>query len=176
MSLVKDFTDLALDDPAPAAAAPRHPVFLSAPLAAITLDPAPIEPSWVISGQPLARAKLHSTSADRFSSTTIWDCTAGAFRWRFVWDETVHILEGAVTVTDETGRVTRLGEGDVAYFAAGSWATWKVETYVKKIAFCRRAFPTPVVKALGLKTKVFGWLRGTKPAPSGAGLAATSGA
>ncbi len=176
MSLVKDFTDLALADPAPAEPAPSHPVFLTAPLASIVLDPAPIEPTWVIAGQPLARAKLHSTSADAFSSTTIWDCTAGAFRWHFVWDETVHIIEGAVTVTDETGKVTKLSAGDVAYFAAGSWATWEISSYVKKIAFCRRAFPAPMVTALSLKARLASLLRGTRPAPSGAGLAAASSA
>ncbi|WP_020180958.1 cupin domain-containing protein [Methylopila sp. M107] len=172
MSLIKEFADLALADPAPVAAT-AHPVFLSQPLADIALEANPVEPSWVISGRPEARSKVHSRSADDFSSTTIWECTAGAFRWHFEWDETVHILEGAVTITDETGRITTIRQGDVAYFAAGTWATWEIETYVKKIAFCRRAFPAPVVAALSLKERFSALLRGRKAAAAG-GFGATS--
>lgn len=166
MSLFDQFADIALADPAPAPSA--HPVFVSANLGDIALDSAPIEPSWVLSGAPMASAKLHSESADGFSSTTIWACTAGAFKWRFEWDETVHILSGSVTVTDETGRRTTISAGDVAYFAAGTWATWEIEDHVKKIAFCRKAFPRPVLAAMKAKTLLLGLVRG-KPAPAAAG-------
>ena len=43
---------------------------------------------------------------------------------------------GAVVLGD----YENLREGDVAYFAAGSWAVWDIEDHVQKIAFCRRAF------------------------------------
>ena len=171
MSLFRQLVDIALDDPKPAGAS--HPVFAASSLAAIELDPAPIEPSWIISGSPQASGKQHSTSADALSSTSIWACTAGAFRWNFVWDETVHIVSGSVDVTDETGTRTTLIAGDVAYFAAGSWATWEIRDHVKKIAFCRRPFPTSVLVAMGLKKRLSGLLRrGGAPAPqASAGLA-----
>ncbi|PZQ19239.1 MAG: cupin [Ancylobacter novellus] len=171
MSLFRQLVEIALDDPKPAGAS--HPVFTTGSLAAIELDPSPIEPSWIISGDPQASGKLHSASADALSSTSIWACTAGAFRWNFVWDETVHIVSGSVDVTDETGTRTTLVAGDVAYFAAGSWATWEIRDHVKKIAFCRRPFPRPVLAAMGMKRRVAGLLRGgAAPAPqAGAGLA-----
>lgn len=169
MSLIEQLADIALADPAPAV----HPVFSSVSLEAIKLDQSPIEPSWIISGRPDARARVQSRSADDFSSTTIWECTAGAFRWHFAWDETVYILSGSVRVTDETGMVTTIKAGDVAYFAAGSWATWEIDDHVRKIAFCRRAFPAPVVKALSFKSWLSSALRGRPAAASGAGLSAS---
>lgn len=174
MSLMDQFVEVALADPEPRRN-PVHPVFLSQPVAAMTLEPAPIEPGWILSGTPQASAKLHSQSADGMSSTTLWRCTAGAFKWHFVWDETVHILSGSVTVTDATGKVTTLREGDVAYFAAGSWAVWEIDDHVQKIAFCRRAFPAPVLKAIKLKTAVAGLVRGKPKAASAVGGLAASG-
>lgn len=171
MSLVQQLAEIALSDPEPRA--PSRLAFVAAHPDALTLDPAPIEPSWVISGAPAARAKVHSQGADGFASTTVWDCTAGAFRWNFVWDETVVILEGSVRVTDETGRVTTLSAGDVAFFAGGTWATWEIADYVRKVAFCRRVFPKPVVALMAMKGWLAAMLRG-RPAASGVGFGVTA--
>ncbi len=121
----------------------------------IDMQPAPINPDWIITGQPVARMADHSRSADRAAYTALWDCTAGTFRWFFAWDETVHILEGEVHVTAEDGAIHMLRAGDVAYFKAGTWATWRVDTYVRKVAFLRRPFPAPIAFAYRLKNKLF---------------------
>ena len=89
---------------------------VSASCTDLRLQPAPINPEWIIAGNPQARAADHSRSGDRASSTAMWDCTAGEFRWFFGWDETVYILEGEVHVTAEDGSVSILRVGDVAYF------------------------------------------------------------
>lgn len=108
---------------------------------AAALQPSPINPDWIIAGQPIARSLEQSRSKDRASSTAVWDCTAGQFRWYFGWDETVYILEGSVTVASADGSMRVLRQGDLAYFEAGSWAVWHVDNYVKKVAFMRRPFP-----------------------------------
>ena len=131
----------------------------------MTMKPAPIEPSWVIEGNPEARLSEHSKSADDASATAVWDCTAGTFRWYFGWDETVMILEGEVHITAEDGSQRTLKAGDIAYFPGKSWATWHIDTYVRKIAFCRKEFPAPINLALKLRDR----LRGTQ---SSGGLAA----
>jgi uncharacterized cupin superfamily protein len=118
--------------------------FVGADIRALDLQPAPIEPSWIISGNPRARAASHSASADKCSATSLWDCTAGSFRWFFGWDETVVILEGSVHVTAEDGSEQVLRAGDVGYFRAGTWSTWRVDDYVRKIAFVRQPVPTPI--------------------------------
>ena len=104
----------------------------------LSLTPAPIHSDWVMEGRPLARNALLSQSEDGTACTLIWDCTAGLFNWHYDIDETVYILDGAVIVQDDNGVIRRLEAGDTAFFPAGSHAVWRVESYVRKIAFCRR--------------------------------------
>ena len=107
----------------------------------VELKSKPINPEWILSGTPQARAGTHSANVDGWAETAHWDCTAGRFRWHFGWEETVMILEGEVRVTDAAGKETVLRVGDVAYFPADSWFTWQVDKYVRKIAFCRKPVP-----------------------------------
>lgn len=136
-----------------------EPPLVAASASALAMRPAPIEPTWILAGTPEARMAEHSQSADGAGVTALWDCSAGAFRWHFAWDETVMILEGAVEVTDEAGVTRLLKAGDIAYFAGGTWATWRIETYVRKIAFLRRPLPAPVALASKLKRLVWRPLR-----------------
>jgi len=125
-------------------------------LGELEMAPKPIEPSWVIAGNPEARLSLHSRAYDEQATTAIWDCTAGTFRWYFGWDETVMILDGEVHITGEDGSERTLKAGDIAYFPGKSWATWHIDNYVRKIAFCRKEFPAPVNLALKLRDRVRG--------------------
>jgi uncharacterized cupin superfamily protein len=111
------------------------------PIDDIPMKSAPIEPTWVLAGQPVARVGAHSKNIDGWASTNIWDCTAGRFRWHFVWEETVAILEGEVRVTNEAGETFVLKAGSIGYFPGGTWWTWEVPNYVRKIAFCRALVP-----------------------------------
>ena len=129
----------------------RTPPIVAAEAFGLELRDAPIEPSWILSGTPRARLAEHSRSADEAAVTAVWDCTEGQFRWYFGWDETVIILEGEVHVTAEDGTERVLKTGDIAYFKGKTWATWTVETYVKKIAFVRKPFPAPVALAWKLR-------------------------
>lgn len=115
------------------------------------MKPAPIEPSWILEGTPVARLAEHSRSPDDAAVTAVWECTAGAFRWYFGWDETVVITEGEVHVTAEDGSTRTLRTGDIAYFTGGTWATWRVDSYVKKIAFVRKPFPKPLAVAYRIR-------------------------
>lgn len=100
------------------------------------LADAPIEPSWVREGKPVARASTFTESPDGLLTTGIWDCTAGTFRWIYGSDEIVHILEGEVTVKDGT-RTHHLVAGSVCYFPQGAETLWTVPKYVKKIFVLR---------------------------------------
>ncbi len=123
--------------------APTGPAVISDNAMEMELAPAPINPEWVLEGNPQARSSEQSASPDRAAYTAIWDCTAGTFRWYFGWDETVYILEGEVHVTDADGGTRTLRAGDVAYFRGGTWATWKIDNYLRKVAFMRRTLPAP---------------------------------
>ena len=109
---------------------------------------APIDPSWIVEGDPQARVSSLSRSADGRAWTDLWDCTAGRFRWHYALDETIHVLEGEATVIDQTGRVWSLTPGDTVTFHHGTVAHWHVANYVRKVAFCHHPAPPPVAAFL----------------------------
>jgi uncharacterized cupin superfamily protein len=119
------------------------------------LKPAPIEPSWIIEGNPQASSCMLSWSADGSASTIVWQCTEGRFEWHYDFDETIMILEGSIVLESDTLAPTRYGPGDVILFRDGAHARWHVEGHVKKLAFCRK--PQPALIAFAMRA--FGALK-----------------
>jgi len=117
-------------------------------LAQVEWRDAPIPGPWVVRGTPHARCADLSRSQDGMAYTAAWDCSAGSFRWHNEVDETVHIVEGEVTVTDAAGTSRTLRAGDVALFHAGTTFRWDVPRYVRKIAFMRHAAPPLLGRAV----------------------------
>jgi uncharacterized protein len=103
----------------------------------VDLKPSPIEPSWIIEGNPEARSHVLATSADGTATTVIWSCTDGKFNWYYDVDETIVIQEGWIVLESESMPPKRCGVGDVIFFRNGAQATWHVEGHVKKVAFFR---------------------------------------
>jgi uncharacterized protein len=110
----------------------------------VELKPSPIEPSWIIEGNPEASSHALSTSADGTATTLIWSCTEGKFNWYYDFDETIMILEGSIVLESEGLPPKRYGVGDVIFFRDGAHAKWHVEGYVRKLAFCRKTTPAMV--------------------------------
>ena len=108
---------------------------------ATNLKPSPIEPSWIIEGNPVAESCLLSKSADGQAWTVVWRCSEGQFYWNYDYDETILILEGSIVLENETMPPTRHGPGDVIFFKNGARAKWLVESRVRKLAFCRTTQP-----------------------------------
>lgn len=107
----------------------------------VNLAPRPIEPSWIIDGNPVAQACVLSKSADGLATTIVWECSEGRFNWYYDFDETIMILEGSIVLESDTMRPTRYGPGDVVFFRDGAHARWYVEGRVRKLAFCRTTQP-----------------------------------
>jgi uncharacterized cupin superfamily protein len=124
------------------------------------LASAPINPEWILEGNPVARNKFLSRSVDGNGSTYIWDCTAGRFNWHYQIDETVCVLTGSVLVKDPSGVSRLLEAGDTAFFAAGSSAEWTVQTYIRKVAFMHRPMPAPLLFAKKVYIGIRGLVRG----------------
>jgi uncharacterized cupin superfamily protein len=114
----------------------------------VALDPAPIEPRWIVEGTPQARARELARSADGAAVVVAWSCTAGRFHWLYGADETVHVISGEAFITNDDGAERRLGPGDMAFFPAGSRSLWRVPCAVRKLAVCRHALPKPLGFAL----------------------------
>jgi uncharacterized protein len=124
------------------------PLFESVCLNDVVLNPDPIDPAWVLEGNPVARAGLWSRSLDSTSSSWVWDCTAGKFNWYFRTDETIYVIDGEVIVRTEGQAPRTLRAGHVALFYAGTWAEWTVPVYVRKHAVLRAPISKPVLLAL----------------------------
>jgi uncharacterized cupin superfamily protein len=118
-----------------------------------TLEPTPINPDWILAGSPQARGRVLSTSTDRTSTTMVWECTAGSFKWLYHIEETIHVLEGGMTLTDASG-TRRVGVGDVIYFPPGSEAVWVIDHYVRKLAIFRQSLPRPASVGLRVWTRM----------------------
>ena len=120
----------------------------------VNLTPRPIEPSWIIEGNPVAQCCVLSKSADGLASTMVWHCTEGRFNWHYDFDETILILEGSIVVESDSMAPTRYGPGEVIFFRDGAHAKWHVEGHVKKLAFCRKTQPALVGFALRALSKI----------------------
>ncbi len=105
------------------------------------LPPMPIEPTWIIEGNPVASGVVLTQSPDKLLSSGLWSCTAGRFRWTFGWDEFVHILEGEVTIRDETGQTRTLTAGQTAFFPLGLNTEWSIPQFVRKVFTVRTKEP-----------------------------------
>lgn len=151
-----------------------QPGFHPAAIRPDDLVPAPIDPGWIIAGDPKARAVELACSPDGTCTSAQWDCTAGTFYWYFWNEETVHILEGSVRVRDCSGREFTLKAGDVANLPANKWMVWHVEDYVRKLAHCRYPVPRPFGRLVRMWQAVrtrFG-LKSSRPAHSLPGVVA----
>ena len=107
----------------------------------VNLTPSPIEPSWIIEGNPVAKSCALSHSADGTASTIVWQCSEGKFNWYYDFDETILVLEGSIVLENDTMGPTRYGPGDVIFFKDGAHAKWHVEGRVKKLASAARPIP-----------------------------------
>lgn len=121
---------------------------------AVNLTPGPIEPSWIIEGNPVAQCCVLSKSADGLATTVVWQCSEGKFNWYYDFDETILILEGSIVLENDAMRPTRYGPGDVIFFRDGAHAKWHVEGHVRKLAFCRKTQPILFALALRVFSKI----------------------
>jgi uncharacterized protein len=119
----------------------------------VNLTPRPIEPSWIIEGNPVAQWCVLSKSADGLASTMVWECTEGKFNWYYDFDETILIIEGSIVLENDTMKPTRYVAGDVVFFKDGAHARWHVEGHVRKLAFCRTTQPMLLGFALRVVNK-----------------------
>ena len=124
----------------------------------LELEPAPIESGWILGGNPTARGRILSRSADDTAWTAIWECTAGQFNWFYGIDETVYVIDGSVTITAPGAPPRRVGAGDSIFFPSGSSAHWNVEDHVRKIAFLRKPMPRQIQQLRRIHRSIKRWI------------------
>ena len=128
------------------------------------LSPAPIEPSWIEAGDPEAKLAILAYSDDRATTTILWECSAGRFTWRYNIDETIHFLDGGVRIRTGAGAWKTYSAGDTVHFSRGAVATWEIDTFVRKVAFCRKAPARAFIHARRFARTAYQRLRGRRDA------------
>jgi hypothetical protein len=126
----------------------------------VALTAAPINRDWIEGGDPRASLAILAFSDDRATSTILWECTAGKFTWRYAIDETIYFLDGEVMISIGGKPAKRYGAGDSIHFSRGAVATWEVQTFIRKVAFCRSVMPRPFVAARRVARSIYHRLRG----------------
>ncbi|HME11414.1 MAG TPA: cupin domain-containing protein [Candidatus Acidoferrum sp.] len=124
------------------------PVLVVDPVAIEGLELDPINPDWILSGEPVARTRKVATSGDWAATLVVWDCTPGAFHWRFNRDESIYVLTGEAFMTTHEGEERRFAEGDLGYFPAGFCCNFRVTKYFRKVAVLRETMWSPLSRAL----------------------------
>lgn len=95
------------------------------------VEPAPIPPGDVISGNPESTMAILWRSDDGKLYNGVWHCTPGVFMLSSP-AETITLIEGNVTITPEGGEPLTVTAGDVAFIPEGTRARWEVHETVRK--------------------------------------------
>ena len=106
-----------------------------------SLDPWPLPKEQIISGDPQASGRFLWQSEDKRLGNGVWECTPGSFTWDFTWDETLSLLEGEVTITDQDGRGNTYRAGDLIFVTTGTKSTWVITKTVRKVFHIRSETP-----------------------------------
>src|SRR5579863_5089959 len=97
----------------------------SSTIAETGLETSSIPSAWLLSGQGQTRSKLLGKTQDRLAYVMLWECGAVNFKWHYGKDEFFIVLSGDAFMEDKNGREIHFGPSDVAFFPAGSDATWR---------------------------------------------------
>ena len=124
------------------------PIF-SSTLPNVEMERGLIPSVWLLSGQAETRSKFLGKTRDQLGYAMLWECGAASYKWYYSCDEAYIVLSGEGYMTDENGVEHRFGPGDVAFFPAGTKATWRHPDHFRKVAVLKDAVWPPF--ALGLK-------------------------
>jgi uncharacterized protein len=93
-------------------------------------EPFPIED--VAGGDPQGRVHWLHQDDDAGLWIGIFEAQPARFPYTSAGDETLHVLEGRVTIEVDGSEPVRLGPGDVVSFPKGMASTWEIEEPFKE--------------------------------------------
>jgi uncharacterized cupin superfamily protein len=114
--------------------AAKEPDVVRSVTTADDLAPDPMDPSWILEGNPQARSRRLFVDPDRSISAILWDCTAGRFDWHYGGDEIIQIVDGEAELTFPSGTVTTVKPGDIVYFPGAQIVQFNVPHYIRKVS------------------------------------------
>lgn len=98
-------------------------------------EPSPLPPETIIAGDPAPEVHWLRESRDPDAPylAGLWRAQPSTFDYFFTMNETAHILEGNVVVTQKEGPTLDLWPGDVVTFPRGAMTRWEVRGPLKKV-------------------------------------------
>jgi uncharacterized protein len=133
--------------------------------ATLDLEAGEIPAKWLLSGDPKTRAKVLLRTHDFLAQVVVWECGATSYKWHYNSDEAYVVISGEGFMTDESGEERRFSAGDVAFFPAGTNATWRHSDHFKKVAFLKESYGRPIgfcLKACSKLLRIVG-IKGRSP-------------
>ena len=116
-------------------------------VASAEMESSSIPSAWLLSGDARTRSKLLGKTEDKLAFVMLWECGPANFKWHYGKDEFLIILSGDAYLQEESGRERHYGPSDVAFFPAGSTATWRIPDHVRKVAILKRQVSQPLAFA-----------------------------
>jgi uncharacterized cupin superfamily protein len=95
------------------------------------VEPSPIPPADIISGEPVSTIAILWRSEDGTLYNGVWHCTPGIFMLTHP-GETICLVEGRATITPEGGAPVTVLPGEVVFIPEGTVARWEVHETVRK--------------------------------------------
>ncbi|MDI3424284.1 cupin domain-containing protein [Streptomyces luteolus] len=95
------------------------------------LEPEPLDPAQIVSGDPVVTGKVLWESPDGRQVRGIWQITPGVVTDTEA-DELFVVVSGRATVEVEGGDVLEIGPGDMAVLREGDRTTWTVHETLRK--------------------------------------------
>jgi uncharacterized cupin superfamily protein len=132
-----------------------HATIISSDLSYVDLEPGSVPSEWLLGGQPGTRSKFLGKTRDQLAVVVLWECGAASFKWHYRKDEVLFVLSGEAFILDEKGGERRLGPRDVAFFSAGTDATWHIPDHLRKIAVLKTSIWSPLGLFLKAWVKLF---------------------
>ncbi|MDH2390024.1 MULTISPECIES: cupin domain-containing protein [Streptomyces] len=100
-------------------------------IADVELEPEPLDPVQILSGEPVVSGKVLWESADGTQLRGIWQITPGVVTDTEA-DELFVVVSGRATIEVEGGETLDVGPGDACVLREGDRTTWTVHETLRK--------------------------------------------
>jgi uncharacterized cupin superfamily protein len=84
-------------------------------------------------GEPMATEGKKLWTGEGIDEVGIWKCAAGPSRWSFETNESITVLSGRMTATEDGGEAVEIKAGDSSVFPKGWSGTWDIHDTILKV-------------------------------------------
>jgi len=86
-----------------------------------------------VAGKPSMKTWIEHKTNDGKFLTGFWEAMPGTYRVAYAADEFIHLFEGKVTLTPDSGSALTFSAGDSFQIPKGFTGLWKTEERIRKV-------------------------------------------